>query len=150
MNILRLENFPRLQILPEWIEGVAETLQTLIIVNIPMLRKLPECLAGMTCLKSLIIADCPLLDYLPSGMKYLTALEALTIDGCPKLCRKCQSYSGHRSLKKEGDLSLATLIYHRTFGMTLRKGLMIMRHESTIEEGDEKADCEGTQVEVSQ
>ncbi|GAU30050.1 hypothetical protein TSUD_332190 [Trifolium subterraneum] len=94
MNFLHVQNFPRLQTLPEWIEEAAETLQTLIITNIPMLWKLPECLTIMTSLKMLHIADCPRLGNLPSGMQRLTALEALTIDGSPKLCRKCQPHSG--------------------------------------------------------
>ncbi|CAK8543233.1 unnamed protein product [Lathyrus sativus] len=94
MKYLRLENFPELHTLPEWIERAAETLQTLIIINIPMLWKLPDCLTRMTCLKGLCIARCPLLDSFPSGMQHLTFLEALTIDGCPKLCRKCQPHYG--------------------------------------------------------
>ncbi|MCH90284.1 putative disease resistance protein RGA3-like, partial [Trifolium medium] len=90
MSFLHVENFPGLQ----WIEGAAETLQTLIIINIPMLWKFPDCLTKMTRRKMLHVADCPLLDCLPSGIQCLTALDTLTIDGCPKLCRKCKPHSG--------------------------------------------------------
>jgi len=94
MRFLHLENFPRLQTLPKWIEDAAETLQTLIIINVPTLEELPESLTRMTRLKMLHIADCRLLHYLPSGIQHLSALEALTIDGCPKLCQKYQPHSG--------------------------------------------------------
>jgi hypothetical protein len=80
--------------LPERIEEIANTLQTFIITNIPMLWKLPECLTRMTSLKMLHIVDFSLLDDLPSGMHRLTSLEALTIYGSPKLYRKCHPDSG--------------------------------------------------------
>jgi hypothetical protein len=97
MTFLHLENLNRwLRTLPEWIEGAAETLQTLILINLCEFGRalLPKCLTRMSRLKMLHIADCPLLDYLPSGMQKLTALESLSIDGCPKLCRQCQPHSG--------------------------------------------------------
>jgi len=94
INFLHVENFPRLQRLPKWIENAAVTLQTLIITNIPMLAMLPECLTRMTHLKMLHISGCPGLNFLPSDMQCLTSLEALTIDGCPVLCQKCQPHSG--------------------------------------------------------
>ncbi|CAJ2671460.1 unnamed protein product [Trifolium pratense] len=95
MTFLHIQNeIPWLWTLPEWIEGVVETLQTLILINLYELRMLPQCLTRMTRLKMLHIADCPLLNYLPSGMQQLTALEALTIDGCPKLCQQCQPHAG--------------------------------------------------------
>ncbi|GAU30049.1 hypothetical protein TSUD_332180 [Trifolium subterraneum] len=95
MTFLHLQNkIPWLWTLPEWIEGVAETLQTLILINLYELSKLPECLTRMTRLKMLHIAGCPRLDYLPSGMQHLTALDDLTINGCPDLCRQCQPHSG--------------------------------------------------------
>jgi hypothetical protein len=96
MTFLHLENVnPWLWTLPKWIEGAAETLQTMILINLNLCalgnELLPEGLTRMSRLKMLHIADCPLLNYLPWGM---TALEALTIDGCPKLCQKCQPHSG--------------------------------------------------------
>ncbi|KAJ1408976.1 P-loop containing nucleoside triphosphate hydrolase [Sesbania bispinosa] len=94
LKFLHLEYFPRLETLPEWIEGAAETLQTLIIINFPELWMLPESLTRMTHLKMLHISNCPQLYYLPSGMKRLTTLGTLTIDGCPVLGRKCHPKSG--------------------------------------------------------
>jgi hypothetical protein len=93
MTFLHLENdIPWLWTLPKWIEGTAETLQTLILIN--ALGTLPECLGVMFHLKRLHIADCSFMNYLPSGMQHLTSLEDLTIDNCPELCRKCKPHSG--------------------------------------------------------
>ncbi|KAJ1415632.1 Winged helix-like DNA-binding domain superfamily [Sesbania bispinosa] len=95
LEILELEVFPELQILPQWIEGAAGTLQCLIIDNFRNLKMLPECLTTMTHLKRLDIVNCPQLLSLPSDMHHLTAhLEELRIIDCPELSRKCQPQSG--------------------------------------------------------
>jgi hypothetical protein len=95
MTFLHLENkISSLSNLPAWIEEAVETLQTLILINLDLLRKLPECLTIMSRLKKLHLAGCSALYDLPSGMQHLTSLEDLTIDGCPKLCRKCKRPSG--------------------------------------------------------
>ncbi|KAG4912982.1 hypothetical protein JHK86_053415 [Glycine max] len=83
MKFLHVENFPWLQVLPEWIEGAADTLQTLMIYNLPKLKFLPECLPRMTHLKRLHVAECPSLLFHPSHIHCLTTLEDLSVDGCP-------------------------------------------------------------------
>ncbi|XP_058738246.1 disease resistance protein RGA2-like [Vicia villosa] len=93
MTFLYLEN-ECLWTLPEWIEGVVETLQTLIIINLPMLQRLPECLARMAHLKMLYIAECIVLAHFPVGIKHLTSLVALTIHNCPILGGECHPHSG--------------------------------------------------------
>ncbi|XP_029126783.1 disease resistance protein RGA2 [Cajanus cajan] len=94
MKFLHVENCPRQQRLPHWIEGATDTLQTLLILNCDSLKLLPEWLTRMSHLKMLHIVNCPQLLFLPSGMHRLTALEDLSIDGCPELCRKCEPQSG--------------------------------------------------------
>ncbi|CAJ1912000.1 unnamed protein product [Sphenostylis stenocarpa] len=94
MKFLHIEQCPRQQILPRWIEGAAETLQTLLISNFHSLEMLPQWLTTMTRLKMLHIVNCPKLLYLPSGMNRLSALEDLSIDGCLELCQKCEPQSG--------------------------------------------------------
>ena len=79
---------------PSWIEGVVDTLETLLIHEFPNLKTLPECLTTMTRLKRLHFFYCPQLLSLPSDWHHLTSLEAFVIDGCPELCRKCQPQSG--------------------------------------------------------
>ncbi|XP_045793316.1 disease resistance protein RGA2-like [Trifolium pratense] len=96
---LRLKNlyigdFPGISTLPEWIEGAAQTIETLVIYELPNLLMLPECLTTMTHLKWLDIIGCPQLLNLPSDIHHLTALKELHIAGCPELCRKCKPQFG--------------------------------------------------------
>jgi Leucine-rich repeat (LRR) protein len=94
LKYLCIQNFSGLSSLPEWIEGATETLQTLIIYNLPNLHTLPECLTTMTDLRKLHIIGCPQLLSLPSDIHQLTSLEDLFIYECPELCRKCMPQSG--------------------------------------------------------
>ncbi|CAJ2671511.1 unnamed protein product [Trifolium pratense] len=94
MKHLYLTSFSTLVTLPEWIVCAMETLETLLIMNLPDLKVLPKFPTIMTCLKRLYIVDCPQLLSLTSNTHLLTALEDLRIDGCPELCRKCLPQSG--------------------------------------------------------
>jgi hypothetical protein len=80
--------------LPEWIEGAAQTIETLLIYELPNLLMLPECLTTMTRLKRLDIIGCPQLLNLPRDIHHLTALKELRIAGCPELCKKCKPQFG--------------------------------------------------------
>jgi hypothetical protein len=86
--------FSTLVTLPEWIACAKDTLETLVIINLPNLKMLPVFLTTMTRLKRLYIYDCPQLLSLTSDMHRLTALENLRIIGCPELYRKYQPQSG--------------------------------------------------------
>ncbi|CAJ2672119.1 unnamed protein product [Trifolium pratense] len=90
---LLIRDFPGLLTLPEWIEGALETLETLLIYELPNLHTL-KCLTTMIHLKRLDIIRCPQLLSLPSDIHCLTALEHLVIDECPVLCRKCKPQYG--------------------------------------------------------
>ncbi|KAK8473441.1 hypothetical protein PHAVU_001G133101 [Phaseolus vulgaris] len=81
MKFLHVENFPWLIRLPTWIEGAADTLQTLIIHNLPILDVLPQFIPRMTRLKRLHISECPSLRFLPTHMHRLTTIEDLSLDG---------------------------------------------------------------------
>jgi hypothetical protein len=91
---LYLMGFSTLVTLPEWIACAKDTLETLVIINLPNLKMLPVFLTTMTRLKRLYIYDCPQLLSLTSDMHRLTALENLRIIGCPELYRKYQPQSG--------------------------------------------------------
>jgi hypothetical protein len=80
--------------LPGWIGGAVDTLETLLIYDLPNLKTLPDCLTTMTRLKRIHIGDCPQLLSLPSDLYRLTALEYLCIYGCPELYRKYQPLYG--------------------------------------------------------
>ncbi|XP_029126559.1 putative disease resistance protein RGA3 [Cajanus cajan] len=124
MKYLHLEHCPRQQTFPEWIEGAADTLQTLLILNCDSLKMLPECLTRMSHLKMLHIVNCPQLSYLPSDMHSLTALEDLSIDGCPELCRKCEPQSGEY-------WSFISHIKRLSIGET-REGQLLFRMQSQL------------------
>ncbi|MCH83434.1 disease resistance protein [Trifolium medium] len=94
MKYLILVNYPGLLALPRWTVGIADTLETLLISDLPDLKMLPECLTTMFNLKRIYIHNCPQLLCLPSDMHRLTALEDLRIVDCPELCRKCLPQSG--------------------------------------------------------
>ena len=91
---LFIRDFPGLLTLPGWIEGAAETLETLLIYELPNLKTLSQFLTTLTHLKRLHIVGCPQLISLPSDMHRLTALEDLVIEDCPELCRKFKPQSG--------------------------------------------------------
>lgn len=90
---LYLENFPRITILPIWIAGAADTLETLVIKWFRNLVMLPECLT-MTHLKRLHIRLCPKLVTLQNEFHRHTALEDLCIYHCRELSQKCQPKVG--------------------------------------------------------
>jgi len=94
MKYLHIEQCPRQQTLPEWIQAASNTLRTLIILNCHCLEVLPEWLSTLTQLKMLHIVNCPQLLDFPSNMHCLRALEDLIIDGYPELGRKCEPRSG--------------------------------------------------------
>jgi hypothetical protein len=71
-----------------------DTLETLVISNLPNLKILPVFLTTMTHLKRLYITNCFQLMSLTSDMHHLTALEDLRIKGCPVLCSRCQPLYG--------------------------------------------------------
>jgi len=124
MKFLHIEQCPRQQTLPQWIQGAADTLQTLLISNMHSLEMLPEWLTAMTRLKILHIVNCPQLLYLPSDMHRLGALEDLSIDGCAELCRKCEPQSGEY-------WSFIAHIKHLSIGET-REGKLLFQMQKRI------------------
>ncbi|GAU17972.1 hypothetical protein TSUD_330970 [Trifolium subterraneum] len=91
---LYLIGFSKLVTLPGWIECAMDTLETLVISNLPNLDMLPVFLTTMTRLKRLYITNCFQLLSFTSDMRRLTALENLRIKGCPVLCSRCQPLYG--------------------------------------------------------
>ncbi|XP_059456678.1 putative disease resistance protein RGA4 [Corylus avellana] len=87
---LKILDLPKLEVLPEWLKGSADTLQFLSIRDCPNLMALPEWLPSLKSLRTLEIFYCPKLSSLPEGMDRLTALRELTIDDCDELVRKCK------------------------------------------------------------
>ncbi|CAL2272379.1 unnamed protein product [Prunus armeniaca] len=91
---LFIGQLPRMVAVPEWLQGVANTLQILAICKCENLEALPGWLASFTSLKKLIVHSCKKLSSLPEGMRSLTSLRELVIDDCPELERRCQRNIG--------------------------------------------------------
>ncbi|XP_030926567.1 disease resistance protein RGA2-like [Quercus lobata] len=86
----------KLEVLPQWLQGSANTLQLLGIGHCENLKALPEWLPCLKSLHTLRIVECPKLSSLPEGMEALTTLRLLKIRGCPNLSRKCREEDSHK------------------------------------------------------
>ena len=73
---------PKLEVLPQWLQGSANTLQQLVIQECENLKDLPEWLPCLKSLHTLKIEDCPKLSSLP--------------EGCPDLSRKRKEKDSHK------------------------------------------------------
>ncbi|XP_030925535.1 putative disease resistance protein RGA4 [Quercus lobata] len=93
---LKIEGLPKLEVLPQWLQGSANTLQVLRIEECENLKALPEWLPRLKSLHTLQIVECPKLSSLPEGMEALAALRQLQIEGCPDLSRKCREEDSHK------------------------------------------------------
>ncbi|KAK4580601.1 hypothetical protein RGQ29_024298 [Quercus rubra] len=93
---LGIQGLPKLEVLPQWLQGSANTLQQLLISECENLKALPEWLPRLKSLRTLSIIRCPKLSSLPEGMEALTALRQLKILGCPDLIRKCRGEDSHK------------------------------------------------------
>jgi hypothetical protein len=94
LRTLKIVNLPKLEVLPQWLQGSANTLQHLEIEDCHNFTALPEWLPHLKSLQKLRIADCPKLSSLPEGMQALTALRELKIKRCPELSRRCRNEDG--------------------------------------------------------
>uniref|UniRef100_A0A2N9IH49 Uncharacterized protein n=1 Tax=Fagus sylvatica TaxID=28930 RepID=A0A2N9IH49_FAGSY len=88
LRTLKIVKLPKLEVLPQWLQGSANTLQHLEIVNGHNFTTLPEWLLSLKSLQKLLILYCRKFSYLPEGMQDLTALRELRIKGCPNLRTK--------------------------------------------------------------
>ncbi|KAK7336562.1 hypothetical protein VNO77_17107 [Canavalia gladiata] len=94
LKSIMFASLPQLGILPLWLQGSANTLLSLVLIDCYNLEVLPDWLPMLTCLKVLVIRDCPKLLSLPDSIHCLTALERLEIEDCPELCRKYKPQVG--------------------------------------------------------
>jgi hypothetical protein len=87
---LKITYLPKLEVLPQWLQGSANTLKFLSIEDCDNFMALPEWLPSLKSLHTLEIINCSKLSSLPAGMNRLTALRELTIEYCDELIRKCK------------------------------------------------------------
>ncbi|KAK7251523.1 hypothetical protein RIF29_34799 [Crotalaria pallida] len=93
LRLITFSSLPQMVMLPYWVVGSANTLQSLIIANCELIA-LPNWLSTLNILKTLIIMYCPRLVSLLEAIHTLPALEHLKIHGCPELCRKYKPQVG--------------------------------------------------------
>ncbi|XP_050245838.1 putative disease resistance protein RGA4 [Quercus robur] len=91
-----IKGLPKLEVLPQWLQGSTNTLQQLLIKDCENLKALPEWLPRLKSLHTLRIVECPKLSSLPEGMEALTPLRQLEITDCPDLSRKCREEDSHK------------------------------------------------------
>jgi hypothetical protein len=70
-----IEYLPRLEVLPQWFKGSANTLQYMRISKCPNLKALPKWLPSLKSIQTLEIVDCPKLSSLSEGMDGLHVLR---------------------------------------------------------------------------
>ena len=86
---LKIVTSHKFAVLPQWLQGSANTLQHLEIEECYNFMALPDWFPSLKSLQTLIIIDCPKLSSLPEGMQGLTTLRELRIRDCYYLSRKC-------------------------------------------------------------
>ncbi|KAF3972476.1 hypothetical protein CMV_004025 [Castanea mollissima] len=96
LRLMKFDNLPKLEVLPQWLQASANTLQHLEIADCSYFTALPEWLPHLKSLQTLRIKYCPLFSSLPEGMQDLTALREFQIEDCPKLSRKCREEVIHK------------------------------------------------------
>ncbi len=74
LHMLKIVKLPKLEGLPQWLQGSVNTLQHLEIEKCDNFKTLPNWLSHLKSLQKLWIAHCPKLSSLPKGMQALTAL----------------------------------------------------------------------------
>uniref|UniRef100_A0A7N2M3B9 CC-NBS-LRR protein n=2 Tax=Quercus lobata TaxID=97700 RepID=A0A7N2M3B9_QUELO len=96
LRLLMIGKLPKLEVLPQWLQASANTLQHLVIVDCCNFTALPEWLPHLKSLQKLTIRNCPKFSSLPEGMQDLIALREFQIEYCPKLSRKCREEVRHK------------------------------------------------------
>ncbi|XP_045816668.1 disease resistance protein RGA2-like [Trifolium pratense] len=94
LKLIRLASLPQIVTFPQWLQGCANTLHTLIIENCENLEELPNWLSTFISLKILSIENCPKLISLPEDVHHLPNLEGLAMSGCPELYRRYEPEVG--------------------------------------------------------
>ncbi|KAL4607891.1 hypothetical protein ACB092_09G208400 [Castanea dentata] len=96
LQLLTIMELPKLEVLPQWLQASANTLQYLYIEDCCNFTALPEWLPHLKSLQTLRIINCPGFSSLPEGMQDLIALREFQIKDCPKLSRKCREEVRHK------------------------------------------------------
>ncbi|KOM34163.1 hypothetical protein LR48_Vigan02g031300 [Vigna angularis] len=88
LKLLILRGLPSLVRLPRWLQGSANSLQSLVIVQCMNLEELPDWLPTLNCLQRLSVLYCPNLLSLPHNMPHLTNLKVINVTGSFELWKR--------------------------------------------------------------
>jgi len=88
LKLLVLEELPSLVTLPRWLQGSANSLQSLIIMDCMNLEELPDWLPTLNCLKLIEVVNCPNLVSFPHNMHRLINLKVIDVTGSPELWKR--------------------------------------------------------------
>ncbi|OWM82242.1 hypothetical protein CDL15_Pgr001816 [Punica granatum] len=89
LRTLSFIGLPKMLTFPKWVQGAANTLQSVLIKNCQQLGELPEWLHRLSRLEALRLVGCDGISTLPDGVQDLTALKFLWIIDCSELGGKC-------------------------------------------------------------
>ncbi|KAF5472403.1 hypothetical protein F2P56_009124 [Juglans regia] len=103
LQILYIINLPKLEILPEWLLGSANTLKELHINGCENLNALPEWLPTLKSLHSLEIIECDELSSLPEGIHHMKTLRKVKIKDCPQLVTRLEDWSNIPELELDSE-----------------------------------------------
>ncbi|WVY96581.1 hypothetical protein V8G54_028732 [Vigna mungo] len=88
LKFLLLRGLPSLVTLPRWLQGSANSLQSLIIEQCMNLAELPDWLSTLNCLQRLEVTYCPKVLSLPDNMHHLTNLKEIVVTGSSELWKR--------------------------------------------------------------
>ncbi|XP_047168903.1 disease resistance protein RGA2-like [Vigna umbellata] len=88
LKLLILRDLPSLVRLPRWLQGSANSLQSLGIVDCLNLEELPDWLPTLNCLQRLSVLNCPNLLSVPHNMLHLTNLKVINVTGSFELWKR--------------------------------------------------------------
>ncbi|XP_022641303.1 putative disease resistance protein RGA3 [Vigna radiata var. radiata] len=88
LKLLILSDLPRLVTLPRWLQGSANSLQSLYIQHCINIYELPDWLPTLNCLQGLSFLYCPNLLSLPDNMHRLTNLKEINVTGSYELWKR--------------------------------------------------------------
>ncbi|XP_027939129.1 putative disease resistance protein RGA1 [Vigna unguiculata] len=94
LKLVGFYGLSQLVALPRWLQEVANSLQSLLVLNCPNIETLPDWLPTLTNLKALTIRNCPKLVSLPDSIRHLSTLENLRIEDCADLSEKYELHVG--------------------------------------------------------
>ncbi|KOM34220.1 hypothetical protein LR48_Vigan02g037000 [Vigna angularis] len=88
LKLLILSDLASLVTLPRWLQGSANSLQSLVIQHCINIYELPDWLPTLNCLKQLEVLYCPKVLSLPDNIHHVTNLKVIDVTGSSELWKR--------------------------------------------------------------